>query len=355
MTSLLKRPAQAGGTVRSRALTWAPPDTTGWTPQTVTSGGIYFFTTSTDVVLTMPAFAVNGLPTDSSHEALVTVKNVRDVVLIGGHVDVPATVQTRMTSAYNDGDPTIAVASTTGYPSVGKLNIGGYQFDFTGKTATTFTGVARASFSYSDAHAFPLAAGTVVWTGEQSRGCFSFINCRNVFIEGVKGTGDVVDFIRYQSSIVGSTLTIQNCHVDACLGHEGGTFYDGHPDCIQCAAGPTTMRIDRFTGYTSGRGVINKADAGNPPTTIQARDVEFIGDSRFPRCDGVPWDNAYSLSTTWDCSNCWATSPPERSIVATTSSDTSKLDRQIRRGRPETEFVPANTVGVGYTSPGYLP
>lgn len=352
--TLLKRPGFDGGLPQPRPLTWSPPNTAGWTIQNVTDGGAYFFDTATDVVLVMPNFAITGFPFDPSHEALVTVKNVRDVVVIGGRIDVPAVAKTRLTAPYTDGAGTVNVGSTAGFPTQGKLNFGGYQLDYTGKTGTTFTGVTRAAFSYTNAVAFPVPADTPVWIGEQNRGGLAFNNCRNVFIEGIYGTGLMVDFIRYTSSLAGSTLTVQNCRVENCVHLDGGTVFDGHPDCIQAAAGPTTLRMDRFTGYSSGRGLINKADAGNPSTSVVARDVNFVGDERFPRTEGVMWDNAYSQTTAFDCMNCWASAPPDRPIVATTASDPSKLDRQIRRGRPERDFVLPSDCGLGYVSPGYL-
>lgn len=338
-----------------RPLLWSPPSTAGWTVRNITNGGIYFLDDATDYVLVMPAFPITGLPTDPSHEALVTVKGGRNIVLIGGQIDVPAAVSTRLTAPYADGDTTLTVASTSGYPSQGPLNIGGYQFLYTGKSSTTFTGVTRAVFAYSNAMALPLPADTVVWTGEQNRGCLSFINVvGNIFVEGIYGSGDIVDFLRVNTASVGTTLTIQNCRADACLSHDGGAVYDGHADVLQGAAGPQTIRMDRVTGYTSGTGFINKSDAGNPPLSVIARDVNFVANERFPRGGGVVWDNAYGLTTTFDCQNCWATAPPDRPIVVTTSSDPSALDRQIRRGRPETDFCPLGAAGLGYVSPGYL-
>lgn len=65
---------------------------------------------------------------------------------------------TLQTTDLTTGSTTMTVASTTGYPPAGTLTMGAEQIAYTGKTATTFTGLTRAATPYAHLIASSAAA-----------------------------------------------------------------------------------------------------------------------------------------------------------------------------------------------------
>lgn len=58
-------------------------------------------------------------------------------------------VMTRLSSAQSEGDTTLTVESTLDWPDSGKLGLGGLVYYYTGKTATTFTGISHIAAGVS--------------------------------------------------------------------------------------------------------------------------------------------------------------------------------------------------------------
>ena len=113
------------------------------TSQAIT--GTFSFTTPT-------SFLYTQLPTGASPTEVANVQYVNNYVGtaisgLGGYA--PATLTT--SSAATSGDTTLTVASTTGYPNAGTLLIGSEAIIYTGKTATTFTGLTRGAFGTTSA------------------------------------------------------------------------------------------------------------------------------------------------------------------------------------------------------------
>jgi hypothetical protein len=311
---------------------------------------------TTDANVIWPTTPVTQLPQDPLAEGLLTINGFRNIVSIGGHIDVPRTIATTLAAPATTSDTTVQLADATAFPIVGGLNLGGYGLTYNNKIGNTLSGVTWNSFVYANARSLPLPAGLEVWIREQSRGGLAFQDyAGTIHVEGLKVTGDIVDAFRFSTTRSGVDMRIQNCLFTPDQHHDGVNTYDGHPDCMQYAghAGPVTL--DRITGYTSGRGFINKADLGAPyaVTAIRARDVNFNG--VWPG-GGILWDNAYGHSTTWDITNCWG-APYSRSTFASTSaSDPSNVPSKIMYGVPPGgDFVKAADIGIGYTNTvGYV-
>ncbi len=122
------------------------------TSQTVS--GTFSFTSPT-------SFLYTQLPSGASPTEVANVQYVQNYVTaavsgIGGAY-APGTLTTA--SAATNVDTTLTVVSTTGYPASGTLLVGNEAIIYTGKTATTFTGLTRGAFGTTAA---PVAGGATV-------------------------------------------------------------------------------------------------------------------------------------------------------------------------------------------------
>jgi hypothetical protein len=369
----IRRPT--GPVVTPRKLRWAPPALTNPVDINISadSSNRVFLTldTNTDYRLIWPSTPVSG-PSNTlspSVECLVQITGGRNIVSIGGTIDVGrVNVPTEITALYADGAPSLGVTSTAGFPPQGYLNVGGYQMIYTSTTPTSFNGISRRTFQYVDALPFPLPVGLQVWKGEISRNGISFVQYTGtIHVEGLLITGDVIDAIRLSTLNTGTAAQIQNVRVDRCVSFDGAHSWDGHPDVVSSAAGPTTIRYDRVTGITNGRGIMNKPDNGNDATLIQATDCNFASHD-FPVGGGRLFDN-YTAVTTWEVDNCWGLTSPGAAAALTSrptngGDTTSNLESTVHQGRPiwadgteyagKPDFVPEGMAGIGYVSPGYL-
>lgn len=93
-------------------------------------GGYLFGEASSQAVID------NHLTSDFS-----TVEGRTTDYLSPNYIDVEATIKTNLTSAVTEGATSISVADTSGFPTSGTGSINGDTFTWTGKTATTFTGI----------------------------------------------------------------------------------------------------------------------------------------------------------------------------------------------------------------------
>jgi hypothetical protein len=356
------RGSSPGIPVRDRPLLWSPPTLTSPITAFVdhpAEQGMFSLAAGQDYIIQMPSIPFTGVPptNNSNVECQLTFQGGRNIVLIGGQITAPAPARCSLTSPYADGDTTLQVDSTASFPSTGFLNLGGYNIVYTGKTPTTFTGVSRPNtFAYSNAVGFPVPVGQAVWTGEVQRGGISFRNYSGiVHIEGLLIDGSIIDGIHSATTQAGTAMQIQNSRIGPCQNADAVNSFDGHPDCLQLLAGPTTLRMDRVTGWTTGRGILNKHDSGNVTSQAITRDVNFYAIDRYPADTTTLWDNSYGETTSWDCANCYGDTRRVggRVSVASTASDPSAVDRQIINASPAPDFCPEGVAGVGYVSPGY--
>ncbi len=117
---------------------------TDYISKTATSqvvSGTFSFTSPT-------SFLYTQLPTGVSPTEVANVQYVKNyvdaaVATTGGYA--PGTLTT-VNGAHTSGDTTLTVVSTSGYPAVGTLLIGGEAISYTGTTATSFTGLSRGAF-----------------------------------------------------------------------------------------------------------------------------------------------------------------------------------------------------------------
>jgi len=149
----------------------------------------------------------------------------------------------------------------------------------------------------------------------------------------------------------GATVQLQNIRVETVHGEEDGH----HADVLQTWAGPSVLRIDRLTGYTTCQGFfllpLQMGDQ-DPPEVFDLRHVNIVGGE----------DAGYLL---WRDSEDW---PVAVDDVWVTPADGRDDDRplwdagaegaatwdDVQVGEPpQGDFVPEGSVGLGYESPGY--
>ncbi|TYP87182.1 hypothetical protein BD833_107122 [Blastococcus xanthinilyticus] len=191
-----------------------------------------------------------------------------------------------------------------------------------------------------------------------------------VHIEGVLINGNVAgsqaDGIAVNAPE--ATVQIQNVRMDALR----GTYTVNHADVFQPWGGVKEYRIDRLTGSTNyqgiqvrkdlgaiGRGTIRNANVGSSEVNPIERGGQFI------RIDC----NTYPLSLEGVYINPRSGRPMGYSVWPQTDDKTcpatitngvvdwpkiANLTGTITQGKPANgDFVPAGTVGIGYSSPGY--
>ena len=191
-----------------------------------------------------------------------------------------------------------------------------------------------------------------------------------VHIEGVLINGDVAgsqaDGIAVNAPE--ATVQIQNVRMNALR----GTYTVNHADVFQPWGGVKEYRIDRLTGSTNyqgiqvrqdlgaiGKGTIRNANVGSSEVNPIERGGQFIridcntyplsleGVYINPR-SGRPMD--YSVWPQTDDKSC----PASISNGVVSWPKIGNLSGTVTQGRPSAgDFVPAGTVGIGYTSPGY--
>lgn len=206
--------------------------------------------------------------------------------------------------------------------------------------------------------------------GSDQRGIY-VRNCTGtVHIEGVRinGAVDGSEADGIAVSAPKAVLQIQNVRVESMR----GGMSSNHADVFQPWGGVQEFRIDRLSGSTNYQGLHMGVDLGPigrgiiRNTNIASTDVTPIdkgGQFLWMQCNAYPMtlDNVYvagrsgrSFGTSiWpqsDDKSC----PASISAGVATWPKYSSLAGSVHDGRPTTgDFVPAGSVGLGYTSPGY--
>ncbi|MGY5882427.1 hypothetical protein [Modestobacter lacusdianchii] len=164
-----------------------------------------------------------------------------------------------------------------------------------------------------------------------------------VHIEGLSIGGDgLLEGINLDQR-KGATVQLENIHVDMVTGEEDAN----HADLIQTWAGPSTLRIDGFTGNTGYQGFFL--------LPFQFGDVQ-IEEWDFRRVTLTGTDDAAYLMWTEDEAP-WL-SVQDVTVVPATDKDRDQLlegdlDDVAVGASSTTADAPAGEPGVDYESPGY--
>jgi hypothetical protein len=191
---------------------------------------------------------------------------------------------------------------------------------------------------------------------QEIRGLYLKNQTGTVHIEGLHISGEALGEGINLDEREGATVQLQNILVDTVHGEREGH----HADIIQTWAGPSVLRVDRLTGYTTYQGffLLAKQFIDDDPEGFDLRHVNIVGGP----------DAAYMLwrdGDDWpiDVQDVWIA--PDKSDDRADDKDASKLtwakgdgddtwdDVQVGLP-PDGDFVTADQAGVGYVSPGYL-
>jgi len=198
-------------------------------------------------------------------------------------------------------------------------------------------------------------------------------NCTGtVHVEGLQITGNVLgsqaDAIAAQSPK--AVLQIQNVRADGLRGGQSGN----HADVFQPWGGLRAFRIDRLTGSSNYQGITTTQSTGLIGSgTIKHANITSSGVTPVDKGGYFVWVNCndrYPLSlsdvyvsgrsgrtlgaSVWPRSDAPSCASKIAGNVATWPGRAG-LTGGVRSGTPPTgDFVPAGSVGLGYTSPGYL-
>lgn len=206
--------------------------------------------------------------------------------------------------------------------------------------------------------------------GQDQRGIY-VSNCTGtVHLEGLRINGAVQgsqsDGIAVNAPQ--ALVQIENVRVDGMRGALGGN----HADVFQPWGGVREFRIDRLTGSTNyqgleikkglgpiGRGIVMNANVASSEVTPTDHGGNFV----WLGCNDYPLtlDNVYvaGRSDRSFATSIWPTAANSgcpASINAGVASwpGYTSLNGTVHEGRPPSgDFVPAGSVGLGYTSPGY--
>lgn len=269
-------------------LTWAPPELTNPTTITVTN------TTDRSLTLTAGQDYIIKLPQKITASGGVSINGGRNVVLIGGEIDIP------------------------------------YQGAYVNDSA--FGRKRRALYVQN-------------WSGT--------FHIEGLWIHG----DDLAEGIDVDTRTVGATLQVQNVRVDNVHSRpeEIAANWSGthHPDIIQNWGGPTYYRIDRLTGSSDYQGfMMQPTQFGNPTALCDFRRIDLSasnpnagGAYQFFKAGTI---NAFKLIDVWlnpRAAQAWRGGAYPESEPAWDA---------INVGVPPSgSFVAAGVAGLTYSSPGY--
>lgn len=189
--------------------------------------------------------------------------------------------------------------------------------------------------------------------GEEGDALYIQATTGTFHVEGLRITGDdhlLADGIDIGENVPGAVVQIENVRIGPCY----GGFHDIHNDCVQSWAGPTTLRIDRLTGWSNYQGFFLLPFQHSSPTlTVSVFDFRHVnmccgGYALWQENPPVPM----RIDQVWikpQVANRW----PNLTLWPPGSADT--LWKGVRNGDPPGgDFVPAGVAGCDYHSPGYL-
>lgn len=317
-------------------LTWAPPDTTGYTTINVpTSGYTSTLDHNTDYVFNMPASPVT---------APVWIKGGRNVVMIGGEIAI----------------------DTINYDANGGANESDQQ------------GIYIIRHPSAGVHGTP----------------------RIVHIEGVHihgyGLSDGIRTALNDGGPADVDLRVQNCRIELGMWYRDSGL-DGtgtpHPDVLQPFGGLHSLRVDRLTGLVTGQGLMLKSDVSggvnggfmqlkrlnlkeNTDPLIEYNDAgaTYPNPGRDPRY--FWWTDGSEGGVRLEAGTVWFSHPtrtfaggsifwPDTGTSGTDGTGTYEeptdslgwdgtgAGKVYEGDPPGGDYCPAGTPGTAYTSPGY--
>lgn len=282
----------------------------------------------------------------STPQAIIRITGGRNIVWIGGTIIADPGQRTVLTDLLDVADTSVPVSSTAGFPTGGRLRIGGEAIDYTSKTLTSFEGCVRRAapmLDYAGATDQTHPAGEDVHLGEYSRTPIQIEgNTGQVHLEGLSLEGNICDGIRLGSG--GALVTLQNIRIAPAI----GVVENGQAEALHWyTTGLDRLRLDRCTFYagTNGRGMLIQAGVSG---AVTSRDFELVA---------VP--SATSLLES-DPGTAWATTTSRvRSDTGTLASlipTNPELQPKFTLARTSgvADYVPTGVAGSSYVSPGYL-
>jgi hypothetical protein len=172
-----------------------------------------------------------------------------------------------------------------------------------------------------------------------------------VHIEGVRILGsDLAEGIDLDQR-KGATVQLQNIRVDAIHARDETNFSDIHPDLIQSWAGPAELRVDRLTGTSDYQGIYlvpNEYGTQAPPRLVDLRRINIHGTQTARHLLWMKGDFPIAVTDTW-------ISPGTgKDLYRSVWPNGSPVWSNVTLGQPlGGDFVPATNAGTLYTSPGY--
>ena len=290
-------------------LLWAPPALVSPTSIDIQSGmdpDVLDLSTSRDYILHMPSSGITGT---------VEINGGHNVVLIGGQITVPSTVDQTDNGA-DDGDTAIYVRNSTG-----TVHIEGVQID--GQTDTMFDGIdinaPQATVQVENVRMTGLWGS---YSMEHADAIQTWGGVKELRVDDLTAEGD------YQGLTVAPSI-----------GSVGSA--DFHNVDLTASAWPTAL-----AGESNGGGIMIWLTQGTSTctTTPMSFDDVYVANQTGRILSG---------STVWPATNsalpCRAQQTGDQ-----VSWPSLPISGGVTLGSPPNgSFVPAGTVGVGYHSPGY--
>jgi hypothetical protein len=336
------------------SLTWHPPGFSafaGYTTIHVTnvSNRVLNLTAGRDYVVVLDE-KINTL--DGTGFGGLSVQGGRNVVLIGGEIEVPLRASgVTLTSALAAGATTISVSDASGFDASGKVRVRGDSWTYTAKSGNTLTGASSDGATFGSSPTHPI--GSAVYPHEHARmGLFCIGQTGTLHIEGLKIDGaDASEGIQFFASGTGAILQVQNCQIGPLVVRDVPGATDNHADVVQILSGASEVRIDRLSAESAYQGLLNFGSSGLRATgLVDIRHSDFIGTQVS---GGAPLGYVINDSdvTNVSVTNVWSDPGPRRPDLKCTRYDAPALMRAIQFGRPAQRFC--TTAGISYVSPGY--
>ena len=221
---------------------------------------------------------------------------------------------------------------------------------------------------------------SIPWQGEDpSIGSRTMLVIRGatgtVHVEGLRGGGeDLSEGIQIDAP--DAVVQLQNIRIDGVRARDTRDFSDNHPDLIQTYGNVRELRVDRFTGSSDYQGILLKSDYNGSHGPVTIRRMNLIGE---PTARYLFWVNKDTGATQVTVEDVWVDAPAQRSgglgrsvwpdingsnpYRATVQTDGSgiqyatwpsgmlpQVNGRVNEGTPPGgDFVPAGSVGIGYT------
>lgn len=288
-------------------LTWEPPQLENPVVNNISGPGTISLATNTDYIIKFPSTPVNGP---------VAINGGRNVIIVGGEVSIP-------------------------------------------------------------------------WQGNNasinSRRALYIVNSTGtVHVEGLVMRGeDISEGIQINAPL--ATVQVQNVRIEDIHARDQVGFSDNHPDCIQTWGSVGELHVDKFTCSTDYQGLFLSADYNRPHGSVTIKRTNIFG---TPTARYLFWvmNSSFDSSKTVTLNDVWVDIPFERESSfgfgksvwpdtdgtyprqAQISVDENNnqfatwplemiplVNGRVTEGTPLSgDFVPAGSVGIGYTSPGYV-